>query len=502
MTSATPSSAPDANLPDDVASADPAASADAGGPSLKHLAIRGSIWTVMGFGSSQILRLGGNLILTRALFPEAFGLMSVVNAFLQGLQMFSDIGIGPSIIQNERGDDATFLNTAWTIQIVRGTVLWLCGCLLAWPAARFFGQPSLAALIPVAATAALISGFEATALFTGFRKLHLGAITVLSLGSYATGLLVMIIWVWISPTVWALVGGGLVTALVKTVMSHVALPGIRNRLHWDRVAGRALFDFGRWIFVSTLLTFLAIQADRFIFAKMIPMSLLGVYSVGVMIATMPTQVVLTIGSSVVFPAYSRAYLRAGALNHVFSRARRPLVLGGAVAVACLMATGPALIEFLYDPRYVEAGWIIQLLACAAWFRILECTYGAAMLALGRAHWVAYGNAAKVVGMCVLMPLGYWWGGFVGAIIGLIVAEVAKYLTSTIGAHGSGLRRQMADVLLTTGIGISVGLVLLLQRYVLPEQMHALVRLVIGGAVIVVLWSPVAIWSLKRRGRVL
>ena len=33
--------------------------------------------------------------------------------------MFSDVGIRTSIIQNAR-EDAAFLNTAWTLQILRG----------------------------------------------------------------------------------------------------------------------------------------------------------------------------------------------------------------------------------------------------------------------------------------------------------------------------------------------------------------------------------------------
>lgn len=73
--------------------------------------------------AQQLIRLGSNLILTRLLFPEAFGLMALVQTFMTGLAMFSDIGIGPSIIQNRRGEDPDFLNTAWTIQIGRGVML-------------------------------------------------------------------------------------------------------------------------------------------------------------------------------------------------------------------------------------------------------------------------------------------------------------------------------------------------------------------------------------------
>src|SRR5690606_8194669 len=94
---------------------------------------RGSLWALAGYGGSRVLRIGGNLVLWRLLYPDAFGLIALVNVFITGLTMFSDVGIGPSIVQNPRGDDPAFLNTAWTIQVVRGFILGIAGAALAAP---------------------------------------------------------------------------------------------------------------------------------------------------------------------------------------------------------------------------------------------------------------------------------------------------------------------------------------------------------------------------------
>jgi O-antigen/teichoic acid export membrane protein len=72
------------------------------------LAVSGVVWTILGYGASQVLRFGGNLILTRLLLPEYFGLMALVNIPIIGLQLFSDVGIIPSIVQNQRGDEPVF----------------------------------------------------------------------------------------------------------------------------------------------------------------------------------------------------------------------------------------------------------------------------------------------------------------------------------------------------------------------------------------------------------
>src|ERR687885_208624 len=111
--------------------------------SLKNQALRGTVWTIAGYGASQVLRLGSNIILTRLLLPEFFGLMNLVNVFIIGLHLFSDVGLGPSVVQNKRGDDPDFLNTAWTIQVGRGIILWICSLILAWPVSQFYNEPQL-----------------------------------------------------------------------------------------------------------------------------------------------------------------------------------------------------------------------------------------------------------------------------------------------------------------------------------------------------------------------
>jgi hypothetical protein len=54
--------------------------------------------------------------------------MALVQVFLTGLQMFSDVGIRTSVIRSNRGADPVFLNTAWTVQIMRAVFLWLLSC--------------------------------------------------------------------------------------------------------------------------------------------------------------------------------------------------------------------------------------------------------------------------------------------------------------------------------------------------------------------------------------
>ena len=148
--------------------------------------------------------------------------------------MFTDFGIGQSIIQNPRGEERAFRNTAWTIQAARGLGLWLVLIAIAPFVADFYDQPVLAAMVGVAGLGIALGGFEATSLHVRGRNLDVRAVT-LELVSQIVGTEFAVGWVLIHPTPWALIGSMLAAQLTKTIGSHLLL-GTGDRLAWDPAA--------------------------------------------------------------------------------------------------------------------------------------------------------------------------------------------------------------------------------------------------------------------------
>ena len=136
------------------------ADANAVEPTFKQRVISGSAWTFGQHGASLALRFVSQWILRYLLFPGAFGVMMVVDAFLHGLVMLSDVGLNASIVQHPKGDEPVFLRTTWTLQIVRGWILGLLACLFVWPVATFYDDTSLLWFLPVAAFSLVIDGFK------------------------------------------------------------------------------------------------------------------------------------------------------------------------------------------------------------------------------------------------------------------------------------------------------------------------------------------------------
>lgn len=394
---------------------------------LRFRAIRGSFWTVAGYGSNQVLRLGGNLVLTRLLFPEAFGLMALVQVFMQGLQMFSDFGIVPSIIQNPKGNTPEFLNTAWTLQALRGVGLWAASFAIALPAAYVYGEPQLAQLLPAAGLTAFISGLNSTRLATVNRQLELGRLTALEISSYVIGLVTMVVGAWLYPTIWMLVLGGVVSAIAKLVLSHTWLPGEVNRFCWNQEAIAALYGFGRWIFLSTLLTFLAGQGDRLVLGWVMDVRFLGIYTIAITLSSVPWEIITQLVNRVLFPSYSEVFRdRPERLYSVLRRSRLILIAFSWVASLLFIAFGQELVSFLYDSRYDDAGWILQTLALGSLGGVLGGTYDGILLARGNSLQVTALLAIQIVLQFGAMVLGFQWGGQEGVIIGLAATRWILY----------------------------------------------------------------------------
>ncbi|MEL6493888.1 MAG: oligosaccharide flippase family protein [Cyanobacteria bacterium J06623_7] len=411
--------------------------------SLKKLAVRGTVWTVAGYGTSQILRFGSNLILTRLLVPELFGLMALVQVFLQGLTLFSDIGIRPSIIRSDRGDEPVFLNTAWTIQVIRGGILWLCCVLVALPVANYYQDPRLTWLVPLVGLSTIIAGFNSTSLATLNRHLKVGLLARFELAVQAIALSVLVTWAWLSPTIWALVVGNLVSISLTALGSHYLNPGAANRFAWNREVVKEITSFGKWIFISTAMTFLASQADRLILGKLFSLEMLGVYVVAFTFADIPRQISLTVGSKVIYPAIaklshlSRPTLKTKILK---KRAAMLLFLGAVIAILCCF--GDLIILTLYDSRYEQAAWMIPLLALGLWPLLLCTTIDRFLMAIGKPNYLACGNLLKFIYMVILIPWGFQMGGTVGALIVIAFNDLPYY-----GLVHYGLWREQLTFLL-------------------------------------------------------
>jgi O-antigen/teichoic acid export membrane protein len=394
--------------------------------SLRQRIFRAGIWTLGGYAAGQALRLGSNLIMTRLLAPEMFGIMALANVVMVGLALFSDIGIHQSIVRSQAGRTPAFLNTAWTIQILRGVILWLVALSIAgafyllghlrwFPADSTYANPALPGVVAALSFTALIGGFVSTRQATANRDLALGRVTLVELGSQIVALLSMILWAMIDRSIWALVAGTLIGSFAKTFLSHTVLPGEKNRFHLDRQIAREILGFGKWIVLSSVLGFLALNSDRLMLGGMIDAGTLGLYSIAIFIVGALQDVLARLGANIAFPAFSEVVReRPAALREVYYKFRLPLDAAALVAMGLLMSSGHLLISLLYDHRYQAAGPMVEIL-CIGLFEVRYWLAGQCFIALGKPKLMVPGIVIRLIVIFCFLPVAFSLWGLKGAL---------------------------------------------------------------------------------------
>ncbi len=397
------------------------------GGSLKSRAMRSSGFSTLGFGAHQALRLGSNLVLTRLLFPEAFGMMALVAMILQGLAMFSDTGVRPAILRSARGDDMDFLNTAWTIQVGRGFLLWIAACGLAWPLAAFYGEPELAAYLPVAALSLIVAGFNPTRRHTANRHLRIGRVTAIEIVAQTLSLLMTIGLAALLASVWALVFSHVIGAMVSLILATLFLPGKWNRLRWDRSAAQELISFGKWIFLSTAGGFFFTQGDKIVLGRYLSLETFGIYNIGFFLASFPLMLGRLVTNRVLIPIYRERPPDASADNFAALRKMRVLVTSTLLTLLMVAAyAGAWAVEVLYDPRYAMAGAVVVMIAAMQVPQVVGLTYDQAALAAGDSRRFFILTATKASLALAGLVIGFEVAGLAGALIAQGIGFLMAY----------------------------------------------------------------------------
>jgi O-antigen/teichoic acid export membrane protein len=420
---------------------------------LESRALKGTYYVVAFYGMAQILRFTSSIVLTRFFAPEIFGLMTLMSTIIIGLTLFSHIGLEDSVIQNPRGDEEIFINTVWTIQVLRGIGLWLLMLILSWPIARFYDR-RLLWLFPVIGFGCVLSGFCSPKLLTLSRHLGVGRLSLLELICQFVFFAVALIWALFNRTIWALAAGKIVSEVVRTLLSYrMVAEGVRPRFVLERESVRSILSFGRWILIGTALTFLANQSDRLILPKLLPkltaFGVLGVYGVAFSLSDLPRQIIAMFSSKVGFPFIAKfAHQPRPEFRKVLIKYRTMVLAVGAVLLTCTICVGDVFILHVYKPAFHDAAWMIAIFGIGLWHTLLYSTITPAIMSLQKSHYNALANLAYCITLFVILPLGYFKFGLVGAVAGVAISDFPMYLVNVYASQRQGLGMLRQDGYMT------------------------------------------------------
>lgn len=408
-----------------------------GAASLQARMLRAAAWLVGSNVVSQGLRLLSSLVLTRLLVPQAFGLIAAVQTLYFALVMFSDLGVWQSVVTHKKGTSSRFLGTAFSVQMIRGVLLacvvgliaagfYACAIYSPFKADTVYADARLPWMILVFALCALLQGAESMHIAIAQRNLQTRLLTRLELLSQLAGVLVTIACAMLTHSVWSLLLGSIASTATRTMLSHTLFNGPAYKPCWDHDSLKDIVGFGRWIFLSSVIGFVAANGEKLILGGTLTADAFGVFSIASLLLAAMVGLVGSLNAHLVFPSLSEA-LRQGddTARSVYARVQQfaDAILGG-IAGATLMLGG-WVVHLLYDSRYADAGWMLQMLGLglvALRYQVLEQM----MFASNAPQWVTLSNTLRALCLLIFVPIGFSEGAAQGAVLAVVASQFAGW----------------------------------------------------------------------------
>jgi len=358
--------------------------------------------------TSRLFGLARTIVLARLLAPNDFGLYGIALLSLSALETFSRTGFDQALIQKKE-DTKPYLDTAWTVHVIRGFVLAALLVLGAPLVGDFFGEPRAVLLVRVLGAAVLLKSFGNIGIVYFRKELEFHKQFIYELSGTFADLAVAIPAAFMLRSVWALVFGLLAGNLVRMVVSYLLHP-YRPRLHLERVKTKELLTFGKWILASSMVAFLVLQGDDIFLAKILGATALGLYQLAFRFSNLVATEITHVTAQVTFPVYSKLQDSTQGLQKGFLRTLEVTTSLTLPVTAGIFVLAPDFVRLFLGNKWMPMVPALRILAVSGLIRSIVATGGSLFQAVGRPNmdfWMNFGRLAVMA--LVIYPLTKRYG---------------------------------------------------------------------------------------------
>jgi len=376
------------------------------GERLSQRVIHAGFWAFALRITDRLFGLARTIVLARVLSPNDFGLFGIALLGLSALDTFSQTGFQQALIQ-KKGDIKPYLDTSWTVQVIRGFVL--AGILfgIAPYVASFFGEPMAAPLLRVLGLSAVLQGLTNIGVIYFQKELEFHKRFIYMFSGTLADLGVAIPAALILRNAWALVFGLLAGNLVPMVTSYFIHP-YRPRLRFNKQQFKELFGFGRWVLGSSIVVFLATQGDDIFLGRILGITALGFYQMAFRFANLPGSEIGVL-SKIAFPAYSKLQENTVKLRTAYTKMLSFVTSVTTPLAGGIFILGPGFTRIFLGEKWMPMVPALRVLAISAMVREVIGTGGALFYARGRADIAFKQDLVRGITLAVaIYPLTLLW----------------------------------------------------------------------------------------------
>jgi len=391
------------------------------GKSLSQRVVRGGFWVFLLRITQQLFNFVRLIILARILSPNDFGLMGIALLTMATLDTFSQTGFQQALIQKKK-DIKPYLDSAWTVLILRGFVLFAILFFIASYVASFFNAPEAKPIIQVIGFAVLFQAFTNIGVIYFQKELEFNKQFIYQLSGILADFVVAISAALILRSVWALVFGLLAGNAVRCFVSYLIHP-YRPHLNLDLGKARELFRFGKWVLGSSILIFLLTQGDDIFVGKLLGAIALGFYQMAYRISNIPATEITHVISQVTFPAYSKLQDNIPKLKEAYLKVLQVTAFLSFPVAGLIFVLASDFTKIFLGEKWMPMVPAMQVLAIFGVTRSINATIGSFFQGFGKPNIITFGAGFQLAVLAaIIYPLTSKWG-ILGASLAVVIPNI-------------------------------------------------------------------------------
>lgn len=383
--------------------------------------------TTMGIAG---LRLLSSVILTRILYPEAFGIVTLVGSILFIVEMMSDFGSQGLAMRDPRGEEPAFLRTLWSVRLFRSffnaALLYVAAPYLA----GWYGEPALITPLRILSLWFVAAGLESMSYILSIRRQTTRKTNFIELGSLALSTLLSIVWSYHSRDHMGIIYSMVFNRVLMTLGSYVFYNDVRLKIHFERQTLKAQWMFARYVIPSSIITLVVAQFDKILFLRLFDLQSMGLYGLASNILGPVDALIDRLSRNILYPRMAANFrLDPSSFLLKYYRDSWKLHVVLLAGPALLLGMGTFVIQVLYDPRYIGAGVLLQFFAVRSLVNVFSASSEDLLVASGHLHIQLVGNIVRVGWLIpLLLTLSHFYGltGFMVAIAVELIPTAAYY----------------------------------------------------------------------------
>jgi len=439
------------------------------------------LWKAAQLGSSKLLYLLGTLVLGRLLTPADFGLVAIATVAITTVMTATETGMTNALVQATEREREHY-DVAWTIGLLRGSLVCAVLCIAAPYVATLFGDARATPLVRMMAFMPLFNSINSPHMTDLMRELKFSRIAVVAIAA-------VVVEVATSITLASSLGGAaiiigkLAGALTTLVASYIVAPYI-PRFRPSFASARQLVAFGRWLFAIGLTAVIADFFTKVVVARSLSVAGLGLFSLGDRLAETPTQSANESIGAVAFPLYARLKADPARLETAVQAHFIGLMFLLLPATGLIIGLAPSLEHDVLGPAWKGTSLMIILLAIGY---ACEVSFNVTYFLLQSLGWGGRLFAAELTQYIVLITSVALLAGPYG-LMGIGIARIITAIVVAIAGakaapawFGTILRRTFRTTVALIILSSLAGAAAWFGASVVPGTVGVAVGLAAGGA---------------------